>query len=61
MDIGGNTALDPSRQSDQLQREGSLAYKERHILTPRPARSHTNRRANNVAESAPVMVRQSRR
>jgi hypothetical protein len=61
MDIGGNTALDPSRQSDQLQREGSLAYKGPHILTPRPARSQTNRRANNVAESAPVMVRQSRR
>jgi len=33
MVTGGNTALDPSRQSYQLQREGSLAYKEPVILT----------------------------
>jgi hypothetical protein len=33
MVTGGNTALDPSRQSYQLQREGSLAYKEPNILT----------------------------
>jgi len=28
MATGGNTALDPSRQSDQLRREGSLAYRD---------------------------------
>jgi hypothetical protein len=32
MVTGGNTALDPSQQSYQLQREGSLAYKEPVIL-----------------------------
>lgn len=39
MDIGGNTALDPSRQSDQLQREGSLAYRNHPSspLAPPPA------------------------
>jgi len=33
MDTGGYTALDPSRQSYQLQREGSLAFKGPNILT----------------------------
>jgi hypothetical protein len=62
MVTGGNTALDPSRQSDQLQREGSLAYKEPLILTassdplpPQPTR------ANSVAETQAQIVNQSRR
>jgi hypothetical protein len=50
MVTGGNTALDPSRQSDQLRREGSLAYTGQHILTglaaplpPNPARKQRRR------------------
>jgi hypothetical protein len=57
MVTGGNTALDPSRQSYQLQREGSLAYNEPNILT---APTHTlpprNSRANIVAETSPTML-----
>ena len=51
MVTGGNTALDPSRQSYQLQREGSLAYKEPNILTaatrPLPTKPPTQRPSPN--------------
>ena len=52
MTTGGNTTLDPSRQSDQLRREGSLANKEPLILTP-AVRQHQTTRANTTAETQP--------
>jgi hypothetical protein len=59
MVTGGNTALDPSRQSYQLQREGSLAYKEPIILTaatppPHPNRPRKDRRRTNPQNAQPV-------
>ena len=60
MDTGGYTALDPSRQSYQLQREGSLAFKGPNILTATTHRQ-PNAHANTVAETTPAIVSQSRR
>jgi hypothetical protein len=57
-----HTALDPSRQSYQLQREGSLTFKGPNILTA--AARHQppqTARANTVAETGPQIVSQSRR
>jgi hypothetical protein len=58
MVTGGNTALDPSRQSDQLRREGSLAYTGPHILTGHAAPVPPNPRANSAAENPPPIVSQ---
>jgi hypothetical protein len=59
MDTGGNTALDPSRPSYQLQREGSLAYKEPNILTTSAHPLPHDRRAKTVAETSPQPISQS--
>ena len=58
MVTGGNTALDPSQQSYQLQREGSLAYKEPPIIAFRQSQQ-PSKRANTAAESGPPVIKQS--
>jgi hypothetical protein len=53
MDTGGYTALDPSRQSYQLQREGSLAFKGPNILTAANRRQPPNRPAQTPPPDRP--------
>ncbi len=61
MDTGGYTALDPSRQSYQLQREGSLAFKGPNILTATNRRQPPNRPHKHRRRTGPQILSQLRR
>ena len=66
MVTGVNTALDPSRQSCQLQREGSLAFRDGTSSPLAPGRRHPNRprkqrRRNASPDAQPVTPSTARR